>query len=46
MLMKKLSEQPIEKVVEREVAAATVNDETVKELQKTLERDAQDVGQQ
>ena len=36
-LMQKLSEQPIEKVVEREVAATTVNDETIRHMMNTQE---------
>ncbi len=36
-IMKKLVEQPTEKVVEREVAATSVNDETLKQMMKNQE---------
>ena len=36
-LMMKIAEQPVERVVEKEVAATTVNDETIKQMMKNQE---------
>ncbi|MDE7208447.1 MAG: hypothetical protein K2O31_01035, partial [Clostridia bacterium] len=37
VIMQKLSEQPLERVVEKEVVATTANDETIKQMMKTQE---------
>ncbi len=37
VIMQKLSEQPIERVVEKEVVATTANDDTIKQMMKTQE---------
>ncbi|MDE6372401.1 MAG: hypothetical protein K2L61_02545, partial [Clostridia bacterium] len=37
LLMKKMEEQPVERVVEKEVVAANANDETIKQMMKTQE---------
>ncbi|MDE7191738.1 MAG: hypothetical protein K2O35_04660, partial [Clostridia bacterium] len=37
LMMKKMSEQPVERIVEKEVAATTANDETIKQMMKNQE---------
>ncbi|MDE6474188.1 MAG: hypothetical protein K2L70_03740, partial [Clostridia bacterium] len=37
LLMKKMAEQPVEKIVEKEVVASNANDETIKQMMKTQE---------
>ncbi|MDE7191842.1 MAG: DUF4175 domain-containing protein, partial [Clostridia bacterium] len=36
-VMQKLADQPVERIVEKEVAATTANDETIKQMMKTQE---------